>query len=341
MGKKLSGSINAHEEIELDGFFQQYPDVWYAYEVLISQYPIKQIPDDFIKEIENILNTGNQQHKIERVKPVRKLWAKVSIAALVVIVFSWSLIWSYSFLNKNTEAKSRFNEIAVIKGTKTDLTLPDGTHVVLNSGSRLTYPKNYAQSAVREIWLTGEAYFKVEHDASHPFIIHTKNLDIRDIGTTFNVKAYPDELTEASLIEGAIEVSFKNNNTPKILLKPRQKIVVLNKHTDNTTIKQVENNYKLMPVETADRDKDLIAETAWVTDQLVFKNEPFEDVAKKMERRYNVEFVFNDDEAKDYPLTGIFKDETVEQALKVLQEISPFDYRIEHDKIFITSKTSK
>jgi transmembrane sensor len=351
MGKKLSGSITDLESLELDKLFQIYPDVWYTYEILIGVDDKEIIPDAFIKEIQALLANEEPEDTIEPVlnlnEPIKKIilpiWLKLISAAVILVCFSMGIIQAYNYLRTTNKVSNKNNEIVVLNGTKTDVNLPDGSKVILNSGSKLTYSKDYSTSHTREIFLSGEAYFKVLHDKQHPFIIHTANFDIRDIGTTFNINAYPGEkIAEASLIEGAIEISFKNNRK-KILLEPRQKVVLINNNIENKeaiaiqpTDKKVVN-YKIVDLNINKDVKSEFEETAWVDNELVFKNEAFGDLAKKMGRKYNVDISFGDDKIKASSVTGIFKNETVDQALKTLQMITPFKYEMNHNKIIIES----
>ena len=104
--------------------------------------------------------------------------------------------------------------------------LPDGSTVWLNAGSRLTYDSLYG-TTLREVTLSGEAYFDVVKNPKKPFIIHTGKINIRVLGTVFNVKSYPEEQTiETSLIKGSIEVSFPSQPSKKIILKPNQKLII-------------------------------------------------------------------------------------------------------------------
>ncbi|WPU92716.1 DUF4974 domain-containing protein [Mucilaginibacter sabulilitoris] len=348
MGKKLSGSLTPAEEQELDGLFQAYPDVWYTYEVLNSLDDKEAIPQTFINEIETLLKYDDidTADKTDQVKPaISRMWIRTGIAAMILFSVSLIGILSYKYINKPGDLANENNEIVVQNGTKTDVALPDGSQIILNSGSRLTYAKNYISADAREVFLSGEAYFKIVHDKQHPFIIHTANADIKDIGTTFNVKAYPGEkVTEASLIEGAIEISFKNNAAKKIILKPNQKITLTNSIANidkepagSEQGDYSESNYNIASLTVDKNIESKFAEIAWINNELVFKNETFEDLAKKMERRYNVEITFSDAKIKRAYLTGVFRNENIEQALKVLQQITPFKYQINHDKVLIGS----
>jgi ferric-dicitrate binding protein FerR (iron transport regulator) len=347
MGKKFSGSLTRDEEHELDELFQAYPDVWYTYEVLNSLEEKEAIPQAFINEIETLLkyddiSAAEKNDHVILIKPkTSRMWVRVGIAAMALFFFSLFLVLRYKHGNNNSKVNED-NEIVVQNGTKTDVALPDGSRIILNSGSRLTYAKDYASADIREVSLSGEAYFKIVHDVQHPFIIHTTHFDIKDIGTTFNVKAYPGEkTTEASLVEGAIEISFKNG-TKKIRLQPHQKAILVNDNVnkDGTAINEAGHSisgYELAPLTTVHENYNEFAETAWINNELIFKNEAFGVLAKQMERRYNVEITFGDEKIKHAYLTGIFKNENIEQALKMLQLITPFKYQINRDRIHIQS----
>src|SRR5699024_2281168 len=125
-----------------------------------------------------------------------------------------------------TAHQRNLNTVTTKAGSKTKIMLPDGTKVWLNADSKLTYPNDFQHIPKREVTLVGEAYFKVKHDAEHPFVIHTKGLTVRDIGTEFNLKAYPDdENSSLSLIEGSVSVSLINDKDKDLILKPGEKVV--------------------------------------------------------------------------------------------------------------------
>src|SRR5690606_4106540 len=144
-------------------------------------------------------------------------------AAVLAVMLLW---FGLAQLNKNpgTEkvAGIAMNEVVAPKGSKTRIILVDGTSIWLNGGSRLKYPKNFSMEN-REVYLIGEGYFEVVHNNKHSFVVHTKNADIVDLGTTFNVKAYEEsKTTETTLIEGSLEVVLKNKKAKRILIKPKE-----------------------------------------------------------------------------------------------------------------------
>src|SRR5437773_11061947 len=148
---------------------------------------------------------------------------------LVAAVLTGIILSSYFFIfqRKNTQSKAvAINEIEAKKGARSYMLLPDGTKVWLNSDSKLEYKDNFNDS-IREVTLSGEAYFDVVKDAAHPFIVHTSDIDIRVLGTAFNVKSYPKESSiETTLIHGLIEVTNKKlPGSPKVILNPHEKLV--------------------------------------------------------------------------------------------------------------------
>src|SRR5260221_1009127 len=134
------------------------------------------------------------------------------------------------------ESEKAISRITTKNGSKTNLLLPDGTRVWLNAGSSITYDSSY-DKMMREVILSGEGYFDVVRNKEKPFIIHAAKINIKVLGTQFNVKSYPtDNTTEASLIHGSIEVTFRDKPNKKIILKPNEKIVVDNdRNTDDVS----------------------------------------------------------------------------------------------------------
>ena len=252
-----------------------------------------------------------------------------------------------NLLSKNEIVAER--EIKTQFGSKTSKVLPDGTKVWLNSGSKLSYSGTF-KGPKREVYLEGEAYFDVTKDAAHPFIVHTSSIDIRVLGTAFNVKAYnTDPTIEATLIHGLIEVTKLNKpNEPKVILKPHEKLIFdrfADKIVDEQIAKGNVSQQKLVKpaliitqVAKNNIADSAIIETSWVYNRLSFEDEKFDDIAVKMERWFNVKININNEKIKGYKLTGSFENETVEEALKELQYLVAFSYKITGKNIDINKK---
>ena len=245
--------------------------------------------------------------------------------------------------------QSTLSQVSTKPGSRTQIQLPDGSLVRLNSSSSLTYDKNFGKN-IREVNLTGEAFFDVTKDSSHPFIIHTNVIDIKVLGTEFNVRSYPNDAnTETSLIRGKVEVTVKNRSNEKIYLEPNEKLVVTNDNSapnkaltdqaergDNKTNPSPKPIYSVQhltyyPVDSA------VIETSWIDNRLIFQeNETFREVALKMERWYGVQINFTSEKVAGYQMFGSFKNETINQALDELKLGFKFNYRTDGNIITIT-----
>jgi len=263
-------------------------------------------------------------------------WRMLAAAASLITVIGG--LWSLRE-RKQHNNKELVSEITTRHGSRSTVTLPDGSTVYLNVSSKLTY--DYGQEDSRQVILEGEAFFDVKKDEQRPFIIHTKKMDITVLGTTFNVRAYEEDKTvETSLIQGKVEVTIKGDIPKKVILSPNQKIVLLNEIKQQTIpavrIQDLHDKdpYRLEEV-TVNPTDSLVAETAWKENCLVFNNERFEDIALKMERWYDVQIIFEEKQLAESRFTGTFINETVEQTLEALRFTSPFHYSIDKKKIII------
>lgn len=233
-------------------------------------------------------------------------------------------------------------EVSTKNGNHSRIQLPDGSQVWLNAGSKLHYDKSFGGSQ-REVHLVGEAYFDVVKNPAKPFIINTATMQLRVLGTQFNVRCYANENTsEASLVHGSLEV-YEKKRGQKWLLKPNEKIVVYNNlsvvNPGEVKAPRTES-WENMPIVTLKtltyNENDSVAvETAWTKSRLSFKDESFESVARKMERWYDAEFLFRDEKKKALRMQGTFTTETLEQALAALEFSFNFHYKIEKRKVFI------
>ena len=221
-------------------------------------------------------------------------------------------------------------------GERKSFQLPDGTKVMLNAGSMIRISKDFNTTG-REITLEGEAFFDVTRDAGNPFVIHTSSMDVKVLGTTFNVKAYPeDKMSEASLLNGSVEILVKKDNST-ILLHPSEKILIPN-ITGAVPSKSVlgrEQRY-LVGKLVANPVDSSIAEVSWTENKLAFTDDSFEEIATALERWYNVSIRFEDSTLKLYRFTATFDKKTIEQVLNALAASRPFEYRLEQgNKIVI------
>jgi transmembrane sensor len=280
---------------------------------------------------------------------LKQKYLKKLVAACAFLIVTVSLLF-YIFSKDARHInfpKNPQSEVSTKTGSRTKIQLPDGTVVWLNGSSKLVYDNEHFGEAIREVTLTGEGYFDVVKNPAKPFIIHTSKMDIKVLGTIFNVRCYPEERnTETSLIRGSIEVTLKNRKD-KIMLKPSEKLIISDEafattgkatSADNAAGKGIAKDMIVLRHLTVLPQDSTIVETAWVQNRLVFSSESFEEVALKMEKWYGVIIVFADEKLKQEPLTATFKKETIHEALLALQLTTRFNFKTDNDTITL-SKT--
>ena len=274
----------------------------------------------------------------------RKKWL-VAAAAVLFILLAGVTFWTTDIFKKGTLAQSSnqkvpLSEVSTKYGSKTRILLPDGTQVWLNAGSKLNYSNDFGQ-VNREVQLIGEGFFDVVKNPKKPFIIHTSSIDVKVLGTMFNVKSYPgDKTTETSLIHGSVEVVVRKRPNEKYVLKPNEKIVVLNEEDEIKPKAARKPQQVIEPIiairKLTYKENDSISvETAWAFNKLSFEDETFSEVARKMERWYDVKFEFKNKQLEEIRLKGSFINESLPQAMEALQYTNRFRYEIEGKNVTI------
>ncbi len=241
-----------------------------------------------------------------------------------VFVFGMMAYWFVNFMSQkidSTSSDEAYYEMIVPKGQKSELILPDGTYVWLNSESRLKYPVSFSKND-RKVELDGEGFFKVAKQNHKEFWVKTKDFDIKVTGTEFNVMAYADfGRTEASLEMGKIEIyKSLDSSTPKIAeLSPNQKIIYSELNKSFSVIKS-----------------NPVVESSWKRNEFMFEDLPFSEFARRLERWYNVEITFADPELSSIKYTGQFKNkETIWQVLDIIKLTTNIDYTLTDRKLII------
>lgn len=235
----------------------------------------------------------------------------------------------YSYDNKQERELNNieYHTINVPYGKTFKVLFADGSLVHLNSGSKLTYPKNFDGFDLREVSLVGEAYFKVAK-ATVPFQVNVEGLSTKVLGTEFNVSAYQDEiLKEVILVEGSVQV-FQNYeeegfSAPKLMV-PNQRVVGKNADTDLI----IEN-------------VDVTNHIAWMNGILVFESENLLSIIKKLERRFNIDIKNNYEILDEMRYSGRFKNENIDEILKTMQAHTNFSYAMKGNTLKIDKPQTK
>lgn len=250
-------------------------------------------------------------------------------AAAAVVVF---LLGYYGFQQVDLPEADALRGFEALNGERKSIQLPDGSVVTLNAGSTVQLGSGFGEST-REIFLQGEAFFDVKSDPRSPFIVHTPAVDVKAVGTAFNVKAYPnDKIVETSLISGVVEVTLKEKNNAKLFLRPNQKVQWKLAEPEKGASQELALS---APEEKSVAIADMVLtdlgepkEIAWTQNKLVFDNDNFSDIGSLLERWYGVKMEFVDQDIRDYRFTGIFEKEELGTVLRVLKESRDFNYEV-------------
>lgn len=255
----------------------------------------------------------------------------IGIAASLLLAVG---LWFYEHQQAESGQPDKFFQANI--GERKYFQLPDGSMVLLNAGSQIRIPATYGMES-RDIYLDGEAFFDVKHHDNQPFIVHTAAMDVKALGTAFNVKAYPGETkTETALVRGKVEVTLKHDNDRKIILHPNEKIrwenddpipATANAVKDPATFNPPTGSSRVVPI--AKTEFGDLKETAWTENKLVFENDELEEIAIQLERWYGIRVEFGDDSSRHYRFTGTFERESLKMVLEILKESRAFHYTLE------------
>ena len=242
--------------------------------------------------------------------------------AAAILLLAVSSVSVYLMLEKDRPVKDLL-ECYIPTAEMHELTLPDGTRVMLNSRSTLLYPEQFS-GKTRSVYLIGEADFKVKPDKEHPFIVKANDCQVTALGTEFNVNAYPenDELV-ATLLEGSVKVEF-NNLMSNVILKPNEQLVY-NKYTKK-------HNLQLPEMDNV---------TAWQRGELVFSNMYLEDIFTSLERKFPYTFVYSLHSLKRNTYSFRFqKQANLKEIMGIISQVvgGDMDYVIKGNKCYVTNK---
>lgn len=212
---------------------------------------------------------------------------------------------------------SKTNTITTPNGGEWQIKLPDGSNVWLNAASSLTYSLNLGNGKMRKVLLSGEAYFEVAKDSSHPFIVKTAKQELTVLGTHFNVNSYADEVvTRTTLLEGSVKITNFENDGWEVL-KPGEQSVL---------------NNGMFRVDAVDTDESI----AWKNGYFMFNNEKQESILRKIARWYDVKVEFADQSAKDVMYYGtVSRFDKISQVLRKFEQTGEVKFDIKDKKLIV------
>ena len=291
---------------------------------------------------------NRQRDSVNLIRQRIKRFIKRSLQATAAVAAIFLAGALTSYLNLKAEIKQAEelkalagaeHKVIVPRGALSTIVLPDGSKVVLNGASKMTYATDYGFSS-REITLVGEAYFDVTSNAEKPFTVYTSDIVIQAFGTAFNVKAYDEDPTIVTTLEhGELKLSSRNDNTMDVTLKPKQNVVyykndpiVSKQEKTSNSVEQPPVNPENMtdvPVVTVIDQVNTGLYTSWKDPEWLIESQTLGELANSLERRYNIHMMFASNDLKSYRFSGTIRNETIEQILNVLTFTAPMKYTIE------------
>jgi len=347
LAKKLAGEATAEEIQELEELMRVHPDCHYAAQHIEDIWGLKTkenpqpAEDAYLRHLNRMKKIGIAPPDSEDEETIlanhhpnrnRKRILVFSLAGLAILAIA---LFFNPFKKRGEIPIPTTSEVLTRMGYRsTRLVLPDGSIVWLNAGSKLAYDKDFGTSR-REVSLEGEAFFEVTKMPDLPFIVQAPGMQVKVLGTSFNVKSYLNEsTTETSVIHGTVEVILKQKGQV-FVVRPSDKLVLFNVNKNENKEQPTNLRVAFDKIRYFEKDSSVV-ETAWVENKLAFDAEPFAEVAMKMERWYAVKIIFEDEAIAQTRLTGTFTTESIEKALEALQFTYNFKCHINQNIITIT-----
>lgn len=281
----------------------------------------------------------------QNVVPLKKV---MMVAAMAVVAFLAGMaVNQFTGKTADDQIHLMYTEYSSPYGSKSKVRLPDGSLVWLNAGSTLRYSSDFNVNS-REVYLEGEGYFDVTRNEQTPFLVQTTTITIKVLGTAFNVKAYPEEsVVETTVERGSVQLIDPLSSSQEMtILQAHQKAVVVkamqpDKNHEEAPLQESKPdeikppNY--IPIADVTVNKNVVTEayTSWKDTRWVIEREKLSSLAVKLERRYNVRFVFGDEELKDYVFSGKLEDETLDQVLEAIQLTAPILYKVKQNTVYL------
>lgn len=248
----------------------------------------------------------NRQEQVQS-KSRKLLTYMTRIAAILLVPLAIAYVYQ---LHKNIHDREILQTVSTPLASKTSFKLPDGSTVWLNSGSSISFSKNF-EGGARLVRLTGEAYFDVRK-GKQPFLVETPIFTVNVVGTAFNVMAYEHEMPAVTLERGKVLVETRSNGCKT--LTPGQQAVI-DTLNQSITLKDVEPNLY----------------SSWINNRLIFKNEPLRTVVKRLERWYNIDISIADQSLQDISMTATIELESVAEVMELMELTLPVSHKYKKD----------
>lgn len=313
---------SSYKDQELDLLMQEHWLGLENQEIVTDEIQLLILKNHILSKLVQAKKTFKKEHRLFPFK-----WTDYlsRIAAILFIPLLLGSILVFYLMDKRTAQISSpivMQQVMTNPGSRVHFTLPDQTEVWLNSGSKLEFPINLAKLDQRKVKLSGEGYFKVAHDIKHPFIVETQEMNLKVLGTSFDVSSYADDKQISSTLEeGSISLLDIQGNEV-VRLYPGQKAIL------DKTSRKLAVNY----VET-------ILTTSWKEGKLIFRNTSLPDVAKQLERWFNCNIHVDPQLLKpELFYTATIQNETLGEVLKMIEISTSVKIKLIKRDIYIDRK---
>lgn len=311
----IKGIAN-NEEIEwVEGFFANGHDNQHLQQYLESDWEASDMGGNNAVELERMLDRVHhlirekeEQKRQSFISRFARIYSKIAAILILPLLLASGFFISY-LLNPKTPVVDQLvsSVIYAPMGSRVSFNLPDGTKGWLNSGSSLSYAMPFSDN--RKVTLEGEAWFDVFHNETHPFEISAGESNIKVLGTSFNISAYKvEKYVEVVLLNGKVEFTDKAQSKD-VIMKPSERLIL---HDDKLEVNTVDpTKYK-----------------AWTDGKLIFRGDNMAEVARRIERWYDVTVELADRDLDQFSFRATFKDDSLNDVLKLLSMTSPIEYKI-------------
>lgn len=264
--------------------------------------------------------SGGEGHSLKNTNEF-SFWKMVAVWSGILILFFSMLILLGPRRNQEQLADDSQTRIKTSSGEVILKVLSDGTKVWLNAESSVSFPISFKGDSVREVWLNGEAFFDVAEDKKQPFVVRTKDIDIRVLGTAFNVKSYDgDSTVKTTLVRGKVVVRNKHGKN-NVQLRPNQQ-AVFSHLTEQITLLDVHAE----------------KHTSWNSGSLVFDDDSLYDVIKSLERWYGIAIHLREKSNLECRLTARIDKESLVETLEILKSLTGIRYSVKEKDVYIEGK---
>nr|WP_321414795.1 FecR domain-containing protein [uncultured Allomuricauda sp.] len=297
--RKLSGELGMDQEQSMfevdllldDSFRERFQD----YKLVWDCYPKPYLPlrkEQFAKRVREEIS---QETRSKRIFLSTKMKTLVAVAAAVLVGFGVFLF------TKDNESRYT-NHIIALKGERKEVSLPDGSQVIVNANSELKYPEVFTE-ANRDVWMEGEVYFDIKKDEGRPFTVSINGLEVQVLGTKFNVNT-KGKVKTVSLESGKVQVSLEDSGD-KIRLRPNEEL-----------------SWDIETGEVIKRNFDVSKTTAWKDNILLLHDLTLEEALLTINEFYGAEFMISDSLVANKRINAAFENQDLDQFIQTLEFIA-------------------